>query len=294
MSARLSSRPTQMSKLPPEFAADPQTRVLERRSGWRVVNLSELTAYRDLLAFLVVRDVKVLYKQTVLGFGWAILRPFFSMVVFTVVFGRLAKVPSDGLPYPLFSFAALVPWTYFQTAVTNSTGSLVASAQMISKVYFPRIMIPLAPVLAGLVDFTISLAFLGLMMSFYGLAPSPSVVALPLLVVIMVATAAGVGLWLSVLAIQYRDVKFAMQFAVQILMYAAPVVWPASLVPQHLRVVYGLYPMAGVIEGMRAALLGHNPFPWDLVGIGAMVAASILVSGVVYFRYSERVLADVA
>lgn len=294
MSTTSPFRPMARPDLPPEFAEDPLTRVIERRRGWRVIDLRELAAYRDLLFFLVVRDVKVLYKQTVLGFGWAILRPFFSMVVFTVVFGRLAKVPSDGLPYPLFAFAALVPWTYFQTAVTSSTGSLVANAQMISKVYFPRIVIPLAPVLAGLVDFAIALLFLGLMMGFYGVAPPASVLALPLLVLIMVSTAAGVGLWLSVLAVQYRDVKFAIQFVVQILMYAAPVVWPASLIPHNLRIFYGLYPMAGVIEGMRAALLGHSPIPWDLVGVGAAVAAVLVVSGVVYFRFAERVLADVA
>jgi lipopolysaccharide transport system permease protein len=236
----------------------------------------------------------VLYKQTVLGFGWAILRPVFTMIVFSVVFGRLAKVPSDGIPYPLFSYAALVPWTYFQTAITQSTISLITGAQMISKVYFPRIIVPLAPVVAGLVDFAIALTIVGVMMAWYGTAPTPNIAFLPLMVLIMVVTAASVGMWLSVLAVQYRDIRFAIQFVAQFLMYAAPVVWPASLIPEQYRLIYGLYPMAGVIEGFRSALLGHNPMPWDLVGMGALSAGALFVTGTLYFRRMERVLADVA
>ena len=273
---------------------DPAIKVIERKTGWRTVDLRELYHYKDLFRFLVTRDIKVLYKQTVLGFGWAILRPFFSMIVFSVVFGRLAKIPSDGIPYPLFSYAALVPWTYFQTAMTQSTSSLITGAQLISKVYFPRILVPLAPVIACLVDFAIAMTIVGVMMAYYATAPTMNIAFLPLMILIMVVTAASVGMWISVLAVQYRDVRFAIQFVAQFLMYAAPVVWPASLIPEKYRVVYGLYPMAGVIEGFRSALLGHNPMPWDLIGMGTLVAGLLFVTGVLYFRRMERVLADVA
>lgn len=269
-------------------------RIIERRPGWRAFNLRELVEYKDLLYFLVLRDVTVLYKQTVLGFAWAIIRPVFSMIVFSVVFGRLAKVPSDGIPYPLFSYAALVPWTYFQTALTNSTASLVTRADLLAKVYFPRIFIPMTPVLAGLVDFTIALSIVAVLMAYYHFVPTVALVFFPLLVVIMVLTATGIGLWLSALAIQYRDVKFAIQFVSQLLMYAAPVAWPASLIPAQYRLLYGLYPMAGVIEGFRSSLLGKIPMPWDLIGIGTGVAVVMFVSGALYFRRTERFFADVA
>ena len=273
---------------------EPPTIVREPMRGWRAVDLRELLSYRDLFYFLVTRDIKVLYKQTILGFGWAILRPVFSMIVFTVVFGRLAKVPSDGIPYPLFSYVALVPWTYFQTSMTQSTGSLILGARLVSKVYFPRILIPLAPVIAGLADFVIALSIVAVLMVWYGVAPTTGVVFLPLLVVIMVLTAAAVGLWLSILAAQYRDVRYAVQFLVQLLMYAAPVVWPASLIPAKFRLLYGLYPMAGVIEGFRSALVGTHPMPWDLISAGTVSALVLFISGLFYFRRAERVLADVA
>lgn len=278
----------------PERFSQAPVKVIEKRSGWRVLDLREFFAYRDLFYFLVARDIKVVYKQTVLGFMWAILRPVFSMIVFSVVFGRLAKVPSDGIPYPIFSYAALVPWTYFQTSISNSTNSLVANSNVITKVYFPRIIIPLGPVAAGLVDFVIALSIIGLMMLWYGVAPTTALVFVPLMVLIMILSAAGIGLWLSVLAIQYRDVRFAMQFVVQLLMYAAPVVWPASLIPQKYRLLYGLYPMAGVIEGFRSALLGRTPMPWDLIGMGSVTAVGLFVLGSFYFRRMERTLADVA
>jgi len=275
-------------------STSPPVRIIERKSGWRALDLRELFLYRDLFRFLVYRDVMVLYKQTILGFGWAVVRPVLSMIVFSVVFGRLAKIPSDGIPYPLFSFAALVPWTYFQSAVTGSTTSLVASTHLISRVYFPRIIIPLTPVIAGLVDFAIALVVLGVMMALYGVTPTISVVYLPLMILIMALTAASVGLWLSVFAIQYRDVRFALQFVIQLLLYAAPVVWPASLIPEQYRVFYGFYPMAGVIEGFRSALLGTHPMPWDLIAAGSFTAAVLFVSGVLHFRRTERVIADVA
>ena len=272
----------------------PFIKVIERKTGWRALDLGELYRYKDLFRFLVIRDIKVLYKQTVLGFGWAILRPFFSMIVFSIVFGRLAKIPSDGNPYPLFSYAAQVPWTYFQTAITQSTSSLITGAQLISKVYFPRIIVPLAPVVAGLVDFVIALTIVAVMMAYFGTAPTANIVFLPLMILIMVVTAASIGMWLSVLAVQYRDIRFAIQFVAQFLMYAAPVVWPASLIPEKYRLIYGLYPMAGVIEGFRSALLGHKPMPWDLIGMGSLSAGLLFTIGTLYFRRMERVLADVA
>ncbi len=275
-------------------STSPPIKIIERKRGWRALDLRELVAYKDLFFFLVLRDIKVLYKQTILGFGWAILRPVFGMVVFSVVFGRLAKIPSDGIPYPLFSYAALVPWTYFQTAITQSTSSLISSSALLSKVYFPRIIIPLAPVVAGLVDFAIALSIVGVLMAWYGVAPTVNVVALPLMVMIMMMTAAGVGMWLSVLGIQYRDVRFAIQFFTQFLMYAAPVVWPASLIPEKYHLIYGLYPMAGVIEGFRSALIGARPMPWDLIGMGTVSALVLFITGALYFRRAERYLADVA
>lgn len=272
----------------------PTVNIIERHTGWRAIDLRELLRYRDLFYFLVARDVKVLYKQTVLGFGWAILRPFFSMIVFSVVFGRLAKVPSDGIPYPIFSYVALVPWTYFQTAMNTSTNSLIGSARMISKVYFPRVIIPLTPVASALVDFAIALSIVALMMAYYRVPPTVNLVFVPFLVIVMMLTAAAAGLWLSVLGVQYRDVRFAMQFVSQLLMYAAPVVWPASLIPDKYRILYGLYPMAGVIEGFRSALLAKNPMPWDLVIAGTASALVLFVTGLFYFRRTERILADVA
>ena len=267
--------------------------VRQPQRGWLSVDLGELYHYKDLFYFLVLRDIKVIYKQTILGFGWAILRPFFSMIVFSVVFGRLAKIPSDGIPYPIFSYVALVPWTYFQSALTKSTESLISGANLFTKVYFPRIFIPMTPVVAGLVDFVIAMSMVGILMAWYGIAPTWRIVFLPLMVLLMMLTATGVGMWLSVLAVQYRDVRFAVQFLAQFLMYAAPVAWPASLIPQPYRWFYGLYPMAGVIEGFRSALLGHNPMPWDLLLPGIVSSVVIFLSGLFYFRRTERILADV-
>ena len=261
---------------------------IEPQNGWQLVDVRELWAYRDLLYFLVRRNVQVLYKQTVLGFAWAVIRPFLTMIIFSVVFGRLARVPSDGIPYPIFSYAALVPWIYFATAMTQSTESLVTSANLLTKVYFPRIMIPLTPVIAGLVDFVIALVMLAILMVVFRIEPTLNVVFMPLLVILMVLTATGIGMWLSAMAIQYRDIKYAIHFLVQVLMYAAPVAWPASLLPSRFRVIYGLYPMAGVIEGFRSALLGGTSMPWDLILPGTVVAIVLFVTGAVYFRSMER------
>jgi lipopolysaccharide transport system permease protein len=276
------------------------TKRLEPSVGWRLIDWRELFAYRDLFWFLVWRDVKVRYKQSVLGFGWALVRPFFSMVVFTIIFGNLASMPSDGVPYPLFSFAALLPWTYFSTSMSSSTSSLVSSAGMLSKVYFPRLIIPCAPVLGNLVDLFIGLALLGLLMLYFGVMPGLSLAFLPILILLMIITSLGVGLWLSALAVQFRDVNQAMTFVVQLGMYAAPVVWPISLItkkfPEHgdlLVNLYAAYPMVGVIEGFRSCLLGATPVAWNLIGIGYLIGLALLISGAFYFRRMERNFADV-
>jgi len=247
---------------------------------------------------MVKREVTVIYKQTILGLSWAIVRPVFSMIIFSVIFGNLVKAPSDGIPYPIFSYIALVPWTYFSTAMTRSANSLVNVAGIITKVYFPRIIIPLVPVVAGLIDFFIALAIVGFLMIYYSILPTANIVWLPLLIVLMIMTSAGIGMWLSALAIQYRDVRYAAQFLSQLLMYAAPVVWPVSLIKdkfgEKIVFLYGLYPMAGVIEGFRSALTGHNPMPWNLIGMGALTAVILFFTGAFYFRQKERIFADVA
>ncbi len=273
---------------------DPPVCVIQPKKGWQVIDFRELAEYRDLFFFLVWRDIMVLYKQTVLGFLWAIIRPVFSMVIFSVVFGKLAGIPSDNVPYPIFAYTALIPWTYFSTALAGSTQSLLSNVNMLTKVYFPRLIIPMTPVLACLVDFAISFLVLAGLMAWYGIMPNMNIIYLPMLIVLMMLTAAGIGMWLSALAIQYRDIRHAMNFLIQLLMYAAPVVWPVSLVPAGYRILYGIYPMAGVIEGFRAALLGTNPMPWDLVCAGTASALLVAVTGAFYFKRMERIFADVA
>ncbi len=272
--------------------------IIQPKKGWQLIAWMELNEYRDLFYFLVLRDIKALYKQTVLGFAWAIIRPVFSMIVFSVVFGGLAKVPSDGIPYPIFSYAALVPWTYFSTAMTSSTQSLISSAGIFTKVYFPRLIIPLTPVLSKLVDFVIAFVLLFGLMAWYGIAPTINILWIPILILLMILTASGIGMWLSAMAIQYRDIPHGIQFLSQLLMYAAPVVWPASLIAKKYgeiaELIYGLYPMVGVIEGFRSALLGHNPMPWDLIGMGTLTSIILFFTGALYFKRKERIFADVA
>lgn len=272
--------------------------IIEPKKGWQLIDWREIKEYRDLFYFLVLRDIKSLYKQTVLGFTWAIIRPVFSMIVFSVVFGRLAKIPSDGIPYPIFSYAALIPWTYFSTAMTTSTSSLITGRGIFTKVYFPRLIIPLTPVLSKLVDFGISFIILFILMALYGIAPTVNILWIPLLIVLMMLTSSGIGMWLSALAIQYRDIPHGIQFLSQLLMYAAPVVWPVSLIAEKFgdkaKLLYGLYPMAGVIEGFRSALLGHNPMPWELIGMGTLTAIILFITGALYFKRKERIFADVA
>lgn len=275
--------------------AEARVLVIEPAGRWPTIDLRELWAYRGLFTFLVWRDVKVRYAQTVLGAGWAILQPVLTMLVFTVIFGTFAGIPSDGAPYAVFSLAALVPWTYFSTALAGASNSLVSSSNLITKVYFPRLVIPVAPVLAGLVDFAIAFVILLLVMLGYGIVPG--LLALPVLALLVFAamlTAAGVGCWLAALNIQYRDVKYVTPFLVQVWMYASPVVYPMSMVPERYRALYALNPLAGIIEGFRAALLGTGEIPWPMIGVSLGAGVVLFVSGAIYFRRMERVFADVA
>jgi len=268
--------------------------IIEPRGGPKWVDWKELLEYRDLFFFMVWRNIRARYAQSVLGVGWALIQPLFSMVVFSVIFGRLAKVDSNGVPYAIFSYTALVPWTYFANALTESTSSLVSNAHILSKVYFPRVILPLASVVCRGVDFLIALVFLAVLMVCFGVYPTWNVLALPLLVGILVLGATGLGLWLTALAIQYRDIAYAVNFIVQLLMYAAPVVYPTTLVPVSVQSWYALNPMVGVIEGFRSALLGTIPMPWHWIGTGAVSAVVLLLTGLFYFRAREHVFADVA
>ena len=260
----------------------------------RLFDWQELVAYRDLFRFLIWREIKVRYAQSAIGIGWAIIQPVCSMIIFTIIFGRLANVESDGAPYALFSFAALVPWTYFSNATNDGVASLVGETNMLRKIYFPRMFMPLSAVAAKLVDFCIAMCVLAFLMLFYGQAPSVGILAMPILILVMVTTAAGISLWLSALAVQYRDVKHAMNFVMQLAMYASPVVYPTSLIPGQYHWIYALNPMVGVIEGFRSALLGTQPMPWQLLVIGSISAVAILVSGLAFFCKKERIFADVA
>lgn len=273
---------------------DIPTIIIEPRSGWRLVDWKELVDYRDLFAFLVWRDIKVRYAQSALGIGWAIIQPVFQMVVFTIVFGNLAKVSSDGVPYALFSFVALVPWSYFSSALTDGCNSLVTNANMISKVYFPRVILPISAVISKLVDFSIAMLVLFGLMAWFGQMPTRGIFMLPFLILLMMLSAAGLGMWLTSLAIQYRDIKYAMTFVVQLLMYLAPVVYPTSAVPEKYQPFYALNPMVGVIEGFRSALLGTRDMPWAWIAIGTASATTLAITGLLYFRSRERMFADVA
>jgi lipopolysaccharide transport system permease protein len=272
--------------------------VIKPVRGRQLLDWRELLDYRDLFYFLIARDIKVLYKQTVLGFGWAIIRPVFSMVIFTIIFGGLANVSSDGVPYAIFSYVALVPWLYFSTALTASSLNLVNNTEMLTNIYVPRLLFPVTPVFAKLVDFAISFIILFVLMAWFQIAPTYNIVFLPLLILLMMLTATGMGLWFAAMSVQYRDVKHAMPFLIQILMYAAPVVWSGSLIGERFgqlgRSIFALYPMVGVIEGFRSALLGTVPMPWDLILIGSGSALLLTVSGLYYFRKMEFHFADVA
>ena len=266
---------------------------IEPSKGWVFLKLHDLWEYRELLYFLAWRDIKVRYKQTVLGAAWAIIQPFFTMVVFSIFFGRLAKMPSDGIPYPIFAYCALVPWSYFAGALDRAGNSLVGSANLITKVYLPRLVVPLSATMAGLLDFAIAFVVLIAMMIFYGITPTSAVWALPFFLLLALATSLGVGLWLSALNVQYRDVRYTIPFLTQFWLFASPVAYPSSLVPEQWRVLYGLNPMAGVIEGFRWALLGKGSGPGPMLAVSVLVTVVLLVSGAYYFRRMEKTFADV-
>jgi lipopolysaccharide transport system permease protein len=267
-----------------------QYTIIKPSSGWEIVNIAELKEYRDMFYFLVWRDIKARYAQSVLGIGWAIIQPVVSMIVYTIIFGTLVKVDSDGAPYAIFSYVALVPWTFFAGSITASTSSLTG---MITKIYFPRLILPLASILSKGVDFCISFVILGGLLFYYQVKPTVWIFSLPLLVIVLMLTAVGIGLWLSALSVQYRDVRYGLSFGVQLLMYAAPVVYPASLIPDQYRLFYAINPMVGVIEGFRSALLATNPMPWDLISIGLISTMIIVLSGALYFKRREKFFADV-
>jgi lipopolysaccharide transport system permease protein len=266
--------------------------IIRPAKGWVPLRLGELWAYRELVYFLAWRDIRVRYKQTALGVMWAIVQPLLTMVVFSLFFGRLAKVPSDGIPYPLFSLTALVPWTLFAYGLSQSAESLVASRSLITKVYFPRLAIPIATVVSGLVDFALSFLVLLAMIVWYGVAPTVHVLWLPVFLLLAVCTSLGVGLWLSALNVQYRDVRYVVPFLTQLWLFATPIAYPASLLREPWRTVYGLNPMVGVVEGFRWALLGTANAPGAVVFISALVALALLIGGAFYFRRMERTFAD--
>lgn len=266
--------------------------VIEPSSGWAALQLRELWAYRELLYFLSWRDIKVRYKQTVLGAAWAIIQPFFTMVVFSLFFGKLGKIPSDGIPYPIFSYTALLPWTLFANGLNQASNSLVGNANLITKVYFPRVVIPLSTVLSGLLDFAIAFVMLLGMMFFYKIWPTAAVVWLLPFVLLAVITALGAALWLSALNVQYRDIRYAIPFLTQFWLFATPIAYPSSLLDEPWRTLYGLNPLVGVVEGFRWALLGSNP-PGPMLAVSAVATLLLLVSGVYYFRWMEKTFADV-
>jgi lipopolysaccharide transport system permease protein len=261
--------------------------------GWVGLDLRELWEYHELLYFLTWRDVKVRYKQTILGAAWAIIQPFFTMVVFSLFFGKLAKIPSDSIPYPIFSYAALVPWSFFANGLNNASNSLVGSANLIKKVYFPRLVVPLSSVLGGAVDFVLAFIVLLGMMLYYDMTPTRNVVWLPLLFVLALVTALGVGLWLTAMNVQFRDVRYAVPFLVNAWMFATPIAYPSSLLSEPWRTLYGLNPMAGVVEGFRWALLGTETAPGPILFVSTFTAIALLVGGAFYFRKMEETFADV-
>lgn len=275
-----------------EKDGDQQVTIIRPKRGWQIIDFQELKEYRDLFIFLVWRDIKVLYAQTILGLAWAVLNPAIHIVIFSVVFGKVAKVATGGIPYVLFSSVAVIPWSYMSHALTLSSQSLVHGQDMLGKIYFPRLIFPITPVLARLVDFCISLLILLAIALFYRVYPTWNLIFLPLFIAMMVCVAGGAGMWLSALAIRFRDVKFAMPVSIQLLMYSAPIVYSADSIPPMYRIVYSFNPLVGVIEGFRASLLGL-PIPWMYIWPGMFTATFLLVSGALYFKLMEKVFVDV-
>jgi lipopolysaccharide transport system permease protein len=261
--------------------------------GWALPKLRELWEYRELLYFLAWRDIKVRYRQTVLGALWAILQPVMTMVIFSLVFGRLAQIPSDGLPYPVFSYAALVPWTFFMNAITQASNSLIVNANMVKKIYFPRLALPIATVLAGVVDFVLAFIVLLGIMLYYGLVPTINVLWLPFLLLLALLTSLGVSLWFSAMNVQFRDVRYTVPVIMQVWLFVTPIAYPSSLLEEPWRTLYGLNPMAGVVEGFRWALLGTDTAPGPMIIVSSLVALILFISGAFYFRRMEQSFADV-
>jgi lipopolysaccharide transport system permease protein len=263
------------------------------KRGWQPLDLKELWQYRELMYFLSWRDIKVRYKQTALGAAWAVIQPLMTMVVFSIFFGLLAKMPSDGIPYPLFAYAALVPWTFFANSLTQASNSLLQNPNMLKKIYFPRLVMPISSVMSVAVDFVFAFIVLIAMMLFYGILPTVNIVWLPFLLLLALVTAMGVGLWLSAVNVQYRDVRYVIPFLIQIWLFATPVAYPSSLLSEPWRTLYGLNPMVGVVEGFRWALLGTETAPGTAVLVSSFMAGMLLVSGTFYFRRMEKTFADI-
>ena len=266
--------------------------VIEPPKGWQIIDFKELKEYRDLFYFLVWRNIKVMYAQTIMGFSWAILNPFIQIIIFTLIFGKVAQLETDGIPYTLFSSVAIIPWTYMSQAMTMSSQSLVTGQAMLGKVYFPRLIYPITPALSKLVDFGISLLLLVVILAYFRVAPTWNLIWLPLFVILMISIPTGIGMWLSALAIRYRDVKFAMPFLISLLIYSAPILYTASKIPEQYRFLYSLNPIVGVIEGYRACLLGL-PMPWEYILPGVVTSIIVVVFGATYFKKMERVFVDV-
>jgi lipopolysaccharide transport system permease protein len=267
--------------------------VIEPSQGWAGLKLRELWEYRELIYFLVWREIKIRYKQTVIGAAWAVIQPLFTMLVFSLFFGRLAKIPSDGIPYPVFSLAGLVPWTFFANGLTQSSNSLVGNANLVSKVYFPRLCVPIAGVLSGMLDFAIAMGMLLILALGFGFVPGANIVWLPAFVLLAIVTSLGAGLWLAALNVEYRDVRYIVPFLTQFWMFATPLAYPSSLLSEPWRTLYALNPMVGVVEGFRWGILGASNAPGPMVAVSSAAALALLLSGALYFRRMERTFADV-
>ena len=271
----------------------PDVTRIRASGGWRALNLAELWRYRELLYFLTLRDIKLRYKQTALGVAWAVIQPLATMAVFAVFFGKLGNLPSDGQPYALFVLVGLLPWQLFSYALTQSSNSLVAEQRLITKVYFPRLIVPVASVLAGLVDFAVALVLVMIGLAVFQVVPSFAILALPLFVLLAVLTALAIGLWLSALNVQYRDIRYTLPFLTQFLLFLSPVAYPASMIPEQYRIFYGLNPMSGVIEGTRWAILNTTEPNWGLMAVSTAVVTVLLAGGLYYFKRMEKTFADV-
>ena len=266
---------------------------ISNRTNINLLDFRELVKYKSLLYFLVLRDVKVFYKQSILGFSWAVLRPFISMVIFTIIFGMIAGIKGDGLPYSVATYTALIPWTYFSGCVTASGSSLLLNSNILNKVYFPRIIFPIVPILSKFVDFILSFSMLIILMAWYKIMPTTQIIYIPFLIIVTMIFSLGLGFAISAMSVQYRDVNHAMQFMIQILMYASPIIWPLSYVPEKYMFIYSYYPMAGVIEGFRSCLSGNTQFPWDMLLKGFIVSVILFFVGLYIFKKMEKIFADV-